>query len=117
MTTGDSSSETGGPQPEQEELSPEAVTFIAEFLESLGPDGVDALKNIELAERDLRTISSFDPRLIHALDRADHLLHVRVALREFLARAAETLDNHTPTKTLVHALGDAAITERPKKNG
>lgn len=105
MTESDPSGEQ---TPDHESEEPESLRLLNELVEKLGPDGVNALQNIALAERDLRNASTVDPGLTHALDRADHLMQVRFALEQLLNRAEVFVNTN---EALTHMLGEAAITQ------
>lgn len=113
MSNGIVSHETGREQPEPEELTPETLALIARFLDELGPGGTNAVKNIRLAEHDLRVVAATDTRFIHALDRADQLAQVRVALEKIFGLAADTTDALAKPIAGLRSLGGQALDRVP----
>lgn len=107
--------EQGVHTPDHETTEPDSFGFLVELVEKLGPNGVDALHNIALAERDLRNASTADPGLRHALERADSLMQVRFALEQLLKQAEIAVEDKVPNEILAHTLGGAAITEVKRK--
>lgn len=113
MSNGIVSHETGEEQPEREGLGPETLALIAQFLDELGPTGTNAVRNIKLAEHDLRVVAATDTRFIHALDRADQLSQVRIALEKIFGLAAETTDALARPIAGIRSLGEAALNRVP----
>lgn len=105
-----SSVETGRSQPVQDELEPDSLKFTAEMLSQLGPNGVDALKSIGLAARDLRLAASADPTLVHGLERADQLDRVKEALEALLGQATNEV-----SAAALHGIGETALRTSPEQ--
>lgn len=105
-----SSIETGRSEPVPQETAPDSLEFTAEVLRQLGPNGVDAIKNIRLAARDLRVAASSDPALVHGLERADQLDQVRRVLEALLNQATDEVSMAT-----LHGMGETALRHIPEQ--
>lgn len=104
-----SSIETGRSEPVPQKTAPDSLEISAEVLRQLGPNGVDAIKSIRLAARDLRLAASSDPALVHGLERADQLDQVRRTLEALLDQATGDA-----SVTTLHGIGETALRTIPE---
>lgn len=107
MSKGNSRGEVGE-NPAREESQPDILDLVVELLTALGSEGADVLKNMQLSERDLRTIA-LDPNFYHALDRADKLTDARLALERLRERLAEW----AAAEQLIRNLGQKSLEQVP----
>lgn len=103
------SGETDGSTPVEEVIRPESLKLIAELLDELGPEGVDALNKLELAARDLRLVAGSDPKLLPALERAEQLSQVKGVLKKILEVATGATDTLAKPIIAVRSLGETAL--------
>lgn len=102
------SSGLGEKLPAREESEPDILDLIIDLLRALGPEGADIIKNIQLGERDLRTVA-LEPKFLHALERADKLTDSRLALDEHRERLALWAEKERTTR----GIGQKALQQVP----
>ena len=107
MSNGISLGEAHESEPGREGSEPTIFDLIANILDELGPNGADIFKDIQLGERDLRTIAR-DPKYFHALERADKLTEAREALQGQLQRLSEWLEQERAVQDM-RELGSVAL--------
>lgn len=113
MSERDLLSERGKQTPDPESEEPSPFRLLTELVEVLETGGV--LREMSLAERDLRHASTASPGLNHALDRADQLMKARVKLEQLFHQAKEVADGRESSEVLLQMLGSTAITEVPRR--
>lgn len=113
MTDRDHSHEMGGVRPEDANNDPSTLALLRSIADILESGEGSVLKHIELAERDLRNIST-NPRFSHALERAEHLERVRLPLEKLLEQVRALLPEEASLTRTTKALGEASVREIPR---